>query len=622
MSYLRPSTGVVGKAYDPVITRRLFGYLRPYAKELILSLLLMTAGTVMALVGPLAIGWAIDEGLSKGNVTVIVQASLLFLLTSAFDWGAMALRVNIMGRAGQKVIWRMRDQLFSHLQTLTLGFFSQAEVGRLISRVMSDVGVMRELITWAIVSVSRDVLMLVGIILVMFSLNARLALLTFIVLPIMFAIAQIWRVRARESYRQVRAGIGAINAELQESISGVRVVQSFARENYNYRHFSDETNRTNFDANMDAAKLASLFFPSVDFLNALAVALVVWVGGTALLGESVSAGVLVAFLLYVERFFNPIRDLTMRYNTFQATMAAGERIFNLLDTEPNIQDKPNAIDLPPIQGAVRYEDVCFGYAPSAAEGEEDALPELQVKDEEAVPADSEALVLRHINLTVEPGQTIALVGPTGAGKSTMVRLIGRFYDVDSGKVAVDGIDVRKVTRRSLRSQMGIVLQEPFLFAGTISENIRYGRLDATDEEVTEAAEAVGAHEFITRTPLGYDTEIEEGGANLSVGQRQLLSFARALLADPRILILDEATSSVDTQTERIIQEALARLLRGRTAFIIAHRLSTITRADKIIVIDQGQIIEQGTHQELLALGGYYYRLYTRAYAEPTDQPGN
>ena len=325
---------------------------------------------------------------------------------------------------------------------------------------------------------------------------------------------------------------------------------------------------------------------------------------------------LVAFVLYIERFFMPIRDLTMRYNTFQATMAAGERVFNLLDTQPNIQDNPGAIEMLPIKGAVCFEDVCFSYMQSATEGEEDALPELQIKDERDVSVEAKDLVLRHVDLEVEPGQTIALAGPTGAGKSTMVRLIGRFYDVDSGRVTVDGIDVRDVTRRSLRSQMGIVLQEPFLFAGTVMDNIRYGRLEATDEEVVEAATAVGAHAFIAKMPRDYESEIEEGGANVSVGQRQLLSFARALLADPRVLILDEATSSVDTQTERVIQQALTRLLRGRTAFIIAHRLSTITRADKIIVVDQGKIIEKGTHQELLAQQGHYYRLYTRVYAEP------
>jgi ATP-binding cassette subfamily B protein/subfamily B ATP-binding cassette protein MsbA len=616
MAYLRASEGVAGKAYDPVIARRLFGYLKPYTKELIVALALMTLGTLMALAGPYVVRWAIDEGLSQGNTDVVVQAALLYLFTNACDWGTMAARVNVMGRAGQSVIWRMRDQLFAHLQTMTMGFFNQAEVGRLISRVMSDVSVMRELITWAIVAVSRDLLMLGGIIVVMFGMNARLALLTFIVLPIMFVIAQVWRVRARESYRQVRAGIGAINAELQESIAGVRVVQSFAREELNYRRFAGEINQNNFEVNMDAAKLASLFFPSVDFMSAAAVALIVWVGGTAFLGEPLTPGVLVAFVLYIERFFMPIRDLTMRYNTFQATMAAGERIFNLLDTRPNIQDAPGAVEMPPIKGAVRYEDVCFGYLVSATEDQEDALPELRSKRDAGGPLDPEDLVLRHVNLDVAAGQTIAFVGPTGAGKSTMVRLLSRFYDVDSGRIAIDGIDVRDVTRQSLRAQMGIVLQEPFLFAGTVMDNIRYGRLEASDEEVTAAAQAVGAHEFIVNMPQGYDTEIEEGGANVSVGQRQLLSFARALLADPRILILDEATSSVDTQTERIIQEALARLLQGRTAFIIAHRLSTITRADKIVVIDGGEIIEEGTHQELLAQGGHYYRLYTRAYAEP------
>jgi ATP-binding cassette subfamily B multidrug efflux pump len=616
MAHLRPSTGVTGKAYDPVITRRLLAYLRPYRNELILAILFMTVGTLMGLAGPYIIRWAVDEGLSQGDRAVIVKAALLFLLTSALDWAAMSARVNIMGRAGQSVIQQMRDQLFSHLQEMTMGFYSQAEVGRLISRVMSDVGVMREMITWAIVSVSRDLLMLGGIILAMVSMNARLALLTFAVLPVMFAIAQVWRVRARDSYRRVREGIGAVNAELQESIAGVRVVQSFAREELNYRRFSEEINWKNFEANMGAARLASLFFPSVDLLNAVAVAMVVWVGGTALLGEALTPGVLVAFVLYIERFFMPIRDLTMRYNTFQATMAAGERIFHLLDTEPNIRDKPDAIVMPPISGAVRYQDVCFSYITNQVAREDREFPELRPKDQVNGSPDPDDWVLHHIDLDVQPGQTIALVGPTGAGKSTMVKLLSRFYDVDSGRVTIDGIDVRDVTRQSLRSQMGIVLQEPFLFAGTVLDNIRYGRLTASAREVAEAAKAVGAHDFITRMFAGYETELEEGGANVSVGQRQLLSFARALLADPRILILDEATSSVDTQTERIIQSALVRLLEGRTAFIIAHRLSTITRADRIVVIDDGRVIEQGTHQELLAEQGHYYRLYTRAYAEP------
>jgi ATP-binding cassette subfamily B protein/subfamily B ATP-binding cassette protein MsbA len=388
--------------------------------------------------------------------------------------------------------------------------------------------------------------------------------------------------------------LSLINGYLNESISGIRVTQSFAREERNFRHF-DDLNRSFFDANVQTTWLAAVFFPGVDFLGSLATALVIGIGGWLVIGDSLTAGTLIAFVLYVDRFFDPIRELAQRYNTFQATMTGCERVFALLDTEPDLQDAPDARVLPPINGRVDFTDVTFRY-------------------KEDTP------VLRGINLAAAPGERIALVGDTGAGKSTVIRLLARFFDVTGGAVKVDGTDIREVTMASLRSQLGIVLQDTFLFSGTVADNIRYGRLDASDEEVRAAAEAVGADSFINQLPNGYATVVEENGSNFSVGQRQILSFARALLADPRILILDEATSSVDTTTEQIIDSALERLMRGRTSFVIAHRLSTIVNAHKIVVMDQGQIVEMGSHEELLAQRGRYFNLYTMQFITSGSNP--
>jgi ATP-binding cassette subfamily B protein/subfamily B ATP-binding cassette protein MsbA len=389
----------------------------------------------------------------------------------------------------------------------------------------------------------------------------------------------------------VRAAISWVNSVLAENINGVRVVQAFSRQARNYAHYKDEVNRNNLNTNLKAARVAAAYPSAIDFLGTLATALVVWLGGAAVMGEQITPGVLVAFILYIDRFFEPIRDLSRRYDTFQSTMAGGERIFGLLDAPVEIQDSPAALEMPAIRGEVCFEAVDFNYS-------DDPTP-----------------VLRSINLHVQPGETVALVGETGAGKSTLVKLISRFHDPVRGRILIDGYDLHQVTQHSLRRQMGIVLQDPFLFNGTVAENIRFGRLDASGAEVQAAAQAVGAHDFITRLRQGYDTPVEEGGLLLSVGQRQLISFARALLADPRILILDEATSSVDTQTERLIQQALARLLKGRTSFVIAHRLSTVVNADRIVVIQDGRITEQGTHQELLAKGGAYYELYRTGFEE-------
>ncbi|HEY5271157.1 MAG TPA: ABC transporter ATP-binding protein, partial [Anaerolineales bacterium] len=407
----------------------------------------------------------------------------------------------------------------------------------------------------------------------------------------MVLITILFRRASRAAYRKVRAAISWVNSVLAENVNGVRVVQAFSRQKQNYEHFRDYVNRYHLGRAIATARISSVFSPSVDVLGAIATGLVVWLGGAAVLGETITAGVLVAFILYIDRFFEPIRDLSRRYDALQSTMIGWERIMGLLDTPVEVQDAPDAGELPVIQGEVAFDHVSFHYS------------------------DDPAPILTNIELHIRPGETVALVGETGAGKTTMVKLLSRFHDPTEGRILVDGHDLCSVTQASLRRQMGVVLQDPFLFNGTVSENIRFGRLAATDAEVEGAAKAVGAHDFIVNLRKGYDTSVEEGGVMLSVGQRQLLSFARALLANPRILILDEATSSVDTQTEQIIQKALRRLLKGRTSFVIAHRLSTITNADRIVVIHDGRIVEQGTHAELLAMQGMYYDLYQTGFRE-------
>ncbi|RIK34202.1 MAG: ABC transporter ATP-binding protein, partial [Chloroflexi bacterium] len=479
-------------------------------------------------------------------------------------------------------------ELFRHLHKLSLSFHNNYSVGRLMSRLISDVGVLQDFVTWSITGLARSGFVLLGIAAVMLAMNWRLALVTFAVVPLMILLTNYWRKHVRAAYRATRTRLSLINGYLNESISGIRVTQSFTREAANYQHFRD-LNRSYFDANVQATTLTAIFFPGVDFIGSLATALVVGVGGWLALGDLLTAGTLVAFVLYVDRFFEPIRELAQRYNTFQATMAGCERIFYLLDQKPEIEDRPGARTLPPIRGAVEFDRVDFYYKPDEP-------------------------VLRGVTLAARPGERIALVGETGAGKSTVIRLVSRFFDVTGGAVRIDGHDVREVTQASLRSQLGIVLQDPFLFKGTIADNIRYGKLDASDAEVEAAAAAVGAHEFVASLPAGYQTDVGENGVNLSGGQRQLISFARALLADPRILILDEATSSVDTTTEKIIEQGVARLMQGRTSFVIAHRLSTIVQADKIVVMDRGQVVEEGRHEELLARRGRYYNLYTMQWA--------
>ncbi|HUE99867.1 MAG TPA: ABC transporter ATP-binding protein [Anaerolineales bacterium] len=590
-TFITQSEDQLDKGYDPKVARGLLRFLKPYYGQMVVSLIFMVIVTFASVSGPYFVKLAIDDGIAKNDIIALRNIALIYFGFSVIQVVTNIFRVRLMSRVGQHVLYDVRMAMFNHLQKLSLSFYNRYSVGRVITRVINDVGTLREFVTWATLAIVRDLLAIIGILIAMLTLNLRLSLLTFAVLPIMVLATILFRQAARRNYRKVRAAVSWTNSVLAENVNAVRVVQAFSRQSHNYTNFKDYVNRYFLERSLDAAKVASVFTPIVDVLGAIATALVVYLGGTAVLGESITAGVLIAFVLYIDRLFDPIRDLSRRFDTLQSTMAGGERILELLHTPVEVQDAIDAREMGPITGDVRFENVSFHYS------------------------DDPVLVLDGIDLDVRAGETVALVGETGAGKTTIVKLLTRFHDPTSGSVCVDSVDLRAVTQESLRRQLGMVLQDPFLFNGSVKENILFGRLGASEAEVVAAAQAVGAHDFIVRLKNGYDTSVEEGGATLSVGQRQLISFARALLADPRILILDEATSSVDIHTEQIIQKALATLLKGRTSFVIAHRLSTITNADKIVVIHDGKIIELGTHVELLANQGMYYELYRTGFQE-------
>ncbi len=589
--FITQSEEAYDKGYDPKVARGLMQFAKPYTGQMIFALFLMIIVTIAAVSGPYFVKLAIDDGIGKKDVNALKNIVLTYLVVSCVQLVTNFYRVRIMSRVGQHVLYDVRMAMFNHLQKLSLSFYNRYSVGRVITRVVNDVGTLREFITWAVLAIVRNSLAILGTLIAMLTLDVRLSLLTFTVLPLMVWATVVFRNFARQNYRKVRAAVSWTNSVLAENVNGVRVVQAFSRQEHNHQNFKGYVNRYYLETSLDAARVAALFTPVVDVLGAIATAVVVYVGGRFVLGQAITPGVLIAFVLYINRFFDPIRDLSRRFDTLQSTMAGGERILELLHTPVEVQDAPDAQVMKSISGDVRFENVQFHYS------------------------DDPTLVLDGIDLHADAGQTVALVGETGAGKTTIIKLLTRFHDPTSGCIRVDGVDLRTVTQGSLRAQMGMVLQDPFLFNGTVKENILFGRLDASDADVISAAQAVGAHDFIMSLKNGYETAVEEGGATLSVGQRQLISFARALLADPRILILDEATSSVDTQTEQIIQRALATLLNGRTSFVIAHRLSTITSANKIVVIHDGKIIEQGSHTELLANQGMYYELYRTGFQE-------
>lgn len=589
------SDEILGNAFDATLAKKALVFVRPYRKQLLLALIAMLATSGLNLIPPSLVGKAVDKGMVAGNMRFLIIIAAMYCGVYVLRWPCQYLQTLAMSILGQKVIYDMRHTVFSHLQYLSLSFFDRREVGRIISRMTNDVDSLNELITSGILSIITDIVMLVAIVIILMRMNVHLALVTFTLVPFMVALTALFRGKARQAFRTWRKKIATVTASVAENVSGVRVVKSFSREKENLRRFK-EVNRENREAYLYAQLISSIFGPLIGLITAVGVVMIYWYGGHQVIGGTLTIGAMIAFVYYLDRFFNPIREMSAFYQTAQNAMAGAERIFDILDTEQEVEDEPGATEMPPIRGDVEFRNVNFAY--------------------------DEAPILKDVSFSVKSGETVALVGPTGAGKTTIINLIGRQYDIQDGSVLIDGIDVRNVTMHSLRSQMGVVLQDSFLFPGSVKDNIRYGRLDATDQEVESAAKTVGAHGFIMEMPEGYDTDVREGGTRLSAGQKQIVSFARALLADPRILILDEATSSVDTQTEILIQEALRKLLKGRTSFVIAHRLSTIIEADKILVIDGGRIIESGTHKELLANGGLYQRLYEMQFdymvAEETD----
>jgi ATP-binding cassette, subfamily B, multidrug efflux pump len=582
-----------GRVFDTNVMRRIWVFVRPYRRELVISVISVLIFTLSQLSIPIIIRTAIDEGLlAPDGRSALIWSVLAFAVAILVNFLSSFIQERMVGRVAENVLFDIREAMFAHLQRVSQSFMDKTEVGRLMSRLQGDVNAMQEFLETSVISVG-DLVLLFGIVGCMLWLDWQLGLLTLSILPVLFVVRIVWLPRARAAFIAAHDTNSVTAGALAEGIHGVRTVQGMTRQTVNMQLFEDKVN-ANLRTHLVAARYAQVLVPIVDALTGLAMAVVVVIGGQMVLNRSMDVGVMVAFLFFIQRFFDPVRSLTMQYSVMQRAMASGQRLTEVLDVPVSIKDQPDAVNLPTgTLGAVEFRDVYFSYLPDQP-------------------------VLQGVSFTVAPGETVALVGPTGSGKSSIMSLIHRFYDVSSGAVLVDGHDVRQLSQRSLGEQIAMVLQEPFLFTGTVLENIRYNKTTATDAEVMQAARTVGAHDLIERLPNGYQTELNERGANLSMGQRQLISFARALVADAPILVLDEATSSIDSQTEKQIQTALAILLRGRTGLIIAHRLATVRNADRILILNAGQIVEQGSHSELIAQGGIYARLFKANHASFDD----
>lgn len=585
-----------GRAFDGRVVRRIWEFVRPYRRKVVFSILAVVVFTLSQLTIPLLIRYAIDHGMALDGVdnAVLMGVVAVFGVVIVINYVASRVQEGLTGRMAEDVLFDIRRRMFAHLQRVSLSFMDKTEVGRLMSRLQGDVNSMQEFLETSIVSVG-DILLLVGIVVVMLWLDWQLAAMVLLVLPVLLGVRVLWLTRARAAFMAAHEANSITNGALAEAIHGVRAVQAMGRATVNAELYADLVDGT-YEAHLRASRLAQIMVPIVDTLTGVAMAVVVVAGGLMVASGETELGVMIAFLFYIQRFFDPIRSLTMQYSVMQRAMASGHRLTEVLDVEVGVEDAPGAVPLGSgDDGSVEFRNVTFGYDPNNP-------------------------VLNDVSFRVASGETVALVGPTGSGKSSCMSLIHRFYDVQQGAVLTGGRDVRDVTQESLGRHIAMVLQEPFLFTGTVFENIRYSSHGASDEEVVAAAKAVGAHDFISDLPNGYDTILEERGGNLSLGQRQLLSFARALVADAKILVLDEATANIDSYTEMQIQKALQRVLKGRTGLVIAHRLATIRSADRIVVLRQGRLIEEGSHDALVAQKGLYSQLYDLNYASFDDLP--
>lgn len=586
----------LGNLYDWTLLKRLLPYLAPYKGRVILVLIAMVGTAVAQYSQPFIIGKGLEQAIRSNDLSALNVVGIALVVLAVFAWITQVTMQLISGWIAQRLLYHLRNDLFAHMQKLSLSFYDKEEVGRVMSRLTSDVTVMQELLTSGMLNVLTDIAGLVVVIFFMFYMDAQLAVVSLSTVPILVVFMSVWQRYAQRAFIRVRLAIAQVNSNINQNVSGVRVVQSMRREDVNLREFG-QLNEENRQSNLQAMRLQATVMPMVEILSTISTVLVVVFIGIRLfngtLDPAAAAGFALAFVLFIQRFFTPIRDIVLQYTMLQRAMAGAHRVFEVLDTVPEIVDAEDAVELDDVEGRVDFNHVDFEYLPG-------------------IP------VLRDFDLHVVPGETVALVGHTGAGKTSVTALINRSYEIQGGSIEIDGHDLTKIVRKSLTRRMSVVLQEPYLFSGPIAENIRYGRLDATRDEIKQAAEAVGASEFIERLPNGYDTVLNEGGKNLSIGQRQLIAFARAVVADPRIIILDEATAHVDTQTERIIQKALKIVLAGRTSFVIAHRLSTIRDADRIVMMRNGEIVEIGTHEELMANDNVYADFYRMTFTTHSD----